>query len=102
MLLFWNVLIGGPNQSHKVTFKELPRIEGKEEDPDILKIGRQHLSQKILRKILKRPIRQNETERTSPSLQTNRPPAKGGRTMEMVQTRSSYFVKMIPIFSLIA
>jgi len=29
MFVIWNVLIGGPNQSHNITFKELPRLEGK-------------------------------------------------------------------------
>ena len=29
-VVIWNVLIGGPNQSHNITFKELPRFEGKD------------------------------------------------------------------------
>jgi hypothetical protein len=35
-IYIWNILIGGPNQSYNVTFKELPLIEGKDFNQAIL------------------------------------------------------------------
>jgi hypothetical protein len=49
LYLYLELLIGGPNQSHKVSFKELPRFEGKEDHQDIFGNLGQHVFRTFFR-----------------------------------------------------
>lgn len=50
-LFVLELLIGGPNQSHKVSFKELPRFQGKDVQQDILADPGQYLFQTFSKKV---------------------------------------------------
>lgn len=59
------MLIGGPNQSYNVNFKELPRIEGKDFHQAIFKIARQLLF-KLFSKNTKNERTKIDFQETSP------------------------------------
>lgn len=85
------MLIGGPNQSYNVNFKELPRIEGKDFHQAILNSVRQLLFQIILKNFAERTIKKT-FQGTSLRLEQLSVLVEGGRTMEIKPSRSSTFV----------
>jgi len=59
------MLIGGPNQSYNVNFKELPLIEGKDFNQAVFEFGRQ-LFFKGISKNVQNDRTKNDFQKTSP------------------------------------
>lgn len=62
------MLIGGPNQSYNVNFKELPLIEGKDFNQAVFEFGRQLFFKGISKNV--------QTDRTKNDFQKTSPPSE--------------------------